>query len=921
MGREPISALAAALDDRSRWVRLGAARTAPYLARAAAPELLTRRLSILGAEPDPVEAVTLALALARAGIDSLPQLSAVLQDDKARLEDALGQDYDHWARYLNARPSKLPRGTVSALERYFVAWRTRERPIPLPTSPAEGWRARSLLSHYHSWEGRITSFGASAELTRRIAEGFGPVVQRLEAGDADGAVPLLVETAVSSATDWVRFIANRLLARVGPDAAAPLIRLLGGASGPMPSAEAFAAMALDLGGEALRDMDASALAAVFAGEALQQFGDADTSLALAGAALNWPGPARARAARVLAHMSADAALPALVWSAYHLPRAAERQAAISLLDRIVAKDEAFGIRFHRVGSTELNPGALNWMASLARRSVAPPEWSTDLSVAAQILGAAIETVPEVVGRVNIMYSDVEPNHRVSLFNRSVRDLAGMAWLGAAPATQPRYPEATMPAHCKLGSEVTLSVRLLAEAGDGTRGQFDVPFLRRQDSTTLLVLVTPHPAFQIRSSPYATIKVPRKGASGKAIFRLHARELGTWPVDIKFLLDNVDIGHCCVTSEITDGAKGGRADAYVLEPVAAAAMSAYTDARARLSVRTGADGRLDWTLHEQGAQPQPLGSSATPIALQDRTAWLKEQADIVKSVLAENFSAADLPGVLSQLSAVGYAIFAQMAPSGLAAALDRLPDDALLVIESDADWIPWELLAAGAAGPVLGERFVLVRAPLITEVPLKPAGPAPAPGNLDQVLLVVGDKIERPRDLPRLIFGGLADRADPPLIEPDWEKLRVRASGADIIHFACHGRSGPPYHLSYGPGAGRRLVPKQAAALGLKPGAVVFANACSSGAPDLLLGEFQSFGREFYLSGARPFIGTLGPVPEIEAVEFAALFYRKFAFAGLPAGHALREAKREARARFKSPIWLFYCLYGNASAACRPNPLK
>ncbi len=71
-----------------------------------------------------------------------------------------------------------------------------------------------------------------------------------------------------------------------------------------------------------------------------------------------------------------------------------------------------------------------------------------------------------------------------------------------------------------------------------------------------------------------------------------------------------------------------------------------------------------------------------------------------------------------------------------------------------------------------------------------------------------------------------------------------------------------------------------------------------------------------MAGARPFIGTLGPVPEEEAIGFSELFYQGFAVQGLSAGQAIRRARQQAKNQFRVPIWLFYSLYGNASVTRR-----
>jgi hypothetical protein len=213
--------------------------------------------------------------------------------------------------------------------------------------------------------------------------------------------------------------------------------------------------------------------------------------------------------------------------------------------------------------------------------------------------------------------------------------------------------------------------------------------------------------------------------------------------------------------------------------------------------------------------------------------------------------------------------------------------------------------------------VSVRAPAATNPPgagVVPPPPKPPANTVEHAAMVIGDKISEPGRLGRRTFGGLLDRVDPVLIERSWAEVCAGVADKDLVHFACHGRSEPSYHLSYKDGIGGYFYPDQAHDLGLKWGAVVFANACSSATNELLLAEFQSFGREFYFAGARPFIGTLGPVPEAEAAEFAAIFYQQFIIAGLPAGQAMRRTKQIAAERFKKPIWLYYCLYGQPSTA-------
>lgn len=94
---------------------------------------------------------------------------------------------------------------------------------------------------------------------------------------------------------------------------------------------------------------------------------------------------------------------------------------------------------------------------------------------------------------------------------------------------------------------------------------------------------------------------------------------------------------------------------------------------------------------------------------------------------------------------------------------------------------------------------------------------------------------------------------------------------------------------------------------------MFANACGSAQSSVMLAEMENFGFEFYSRGARPFVGTIGPIPKDDARQFAQLFYASFIGRGMSAGDALFKTKREAARVMKRPSWMFYCLYGPASS--------
>jgi len=495
--------------------------------------------------------------------------------------------------------------------------------------------------------------------------------------------------------------------------------------------------------------------------------------------------------------------------------------------------------------------------------------------------------------------------------------APRATFDAPPEELPRHPRITVDGPCKVGMPVPLSISLLPEADGQTLPAFDVPFPPGAADSTLVVMVYGR-NFEVGPDVYQILRVPRQGASETAVFQLTPREAGEQSIDVKFLASTRLVGHCAITLNVSQAVTADP-QTIVLDPVQGLASAAGQGARLRLRISKAENGRLDYiSITDKDPVPRNAGMSPKTIDADAAARWTAQFGPLIQAFQTYDLSPADMRGVLGQLASIGVALLEQILAIALADEIRRLPKDAVIAIETtddDAEWIPWELLAFEASGPLFGDRFTLIRSPVIQE----PPGPAPAPdagARLQRALLVVGDNIKsKPDQLPRKIFGKMEAKARPPLVEGDWDDLASRIPAADIVHFACHG-GGWPNSLSYGPNPARKLVPRQAGALGLRHGTVVFANACDSATASLVLAQFQSFGREFYIAGARPFIGTLGPVPENEAVIFSSYFYDAFAVEGLPAGQAMQKAKAQAKSNFKVPIWLFYCLYGSEAVTRR-----
>jgi hypothetical protein len=115
-----------------------------------------------------------------------------------------------------------------------------------------------------------------------------------------------------------------------------------------------------------------------------------------------------------------------------------------------------------------------------------------------------------------------------------------------------------------------------------------------------------------------------------------------------------------------------------------------------------------------------------------------------------------------------------------------------------------------------------------------------------------------------------------------------------------------------------FTPKHLKAVGRSFGRkrpLVFINACATGGGDMLSSEFGGWAQRFLRAGAGAFLGTLWPIEDSPAREFARLFYENF-LSGAPIGEAVRRARLGLRARYpSSPTWLAYTVFAHPLAMC------
>ncbi len=231
---------------------------------------------------------------------------------------------------------------------------------------------------------------------------------------------------------------------------------------------------------------------------------------------------------------------------------------------------------------------------------------------------------------------------------------------------------------------------------------------------------------------------------------------------------------------------------------------------------------------------------------------------------------------------------------------------LVVPHGALGWVPFAALHDGRSA--VGTRYSLAMAPS-ARIALRGLHRQPAPAR---VALALGASTQLPHAaleatrVASLFAQGEAFVGD----QATLETLRARASGADVLHLACHAQfraDNPRFsalHLHDG-----LLTVDLAEALDLGPCTVVL-GACETGLGEIGAGdEVVGLVRAFLVAGAARVLASLWPVDDEVTAGFMAAFY-----GGLAAGQAPAEALRAAQERvFRTHphphFWGAFALYG------------
>jgi hypothetical protein len=271
--------------------------------------------------------------------------------------------------------------------------------------------------------------------------------------------------------------------------------------------------------------------------------------------------------------------------------------------------------------------------------------------------------------------------------------------------------------------------------------------------------------------------------------------------------------------------------------------------------------------------------------------------------------------LRNLRGLGNQLYKDVIPSELKDAVACMNEGDLLHVLTDEPRIPWELVKN--SGDFWGQLYVISNSLMSGDGRVEPESFTLRIGKILNVIGhgIAGGIATRAREL----FQDFREKADIHLIDggndPDaTDRFYEELPTADLIHFTGHGLVGSA-------GAYLQIVKDKASSANfmatsigqnsLRPGCIVFANACSSGESKTVIRRSLGFGPSFCQGGAKAFIGTLDPVSAYPAVRFAEDFYDRL-FSGHEIGKALRAAK-QVPWKYKgetSLVPLLYSLYGN-----------
>jgi CHAT domain len=934
--------LVGALQCEQPWIRMGAVLT---IAEANAHEYVPLLKTYWSqTEPTQDEFWIVVIGLARLDATAPDAIARAIGLGNANdLDQNLNLDWDSWVTYWRQhRPPSYV--AVKALEELWTRNRAKRRSFA-NTHDEESLEPKDDYSPAANiLDGRLNLleflYGAKKHEIPVLAL-IGDILHSLQSGNRELQKRAVDDLLRISLTEPERAVRNYIAPVFGvlpdPNVVDGLLRGLLGQPPYVPSAEQITqmqknAVAYDSGPEDVEILSVR-LASTFACETLEQFSDDDTAWRIAKIATRSDPLARARAEGVLFGMDCDVSLAALFGEALLARNKEERLPAQTIMEAIVSDQFSYDVPIWRVSGKLFKNLDFAWLTNLINQITDLPSWSAEFAPNGPYAWArhritAQALVRNAIGSAVHRFVTTDIHHSASgtwdTYAGGLQELRQRwrRWRGPETTRQRGYSiESEFPERCPPGRPIALVVRFRpSNLSGGESTDFTVDFSESDDiALTVLVYST---GFQV-SPRHLAVHLTSQSKSTSCAFQLTGIAAGRQLIEIEVMRGAEQLAYLTLFASVEQ--ESGAPSSPVLVTECTPSLEC-ADSRAMIEVDwqpgIGAAFSL-WDAAKSGEGPKPIGSSLQGLSLTEIAKWSTAYSSSLREYITYAYKTdQELDAARYAISSIGSELFDMVIPKDLANAVRTWPAGSIIGIWTNEQWIPWELLCHDVQLGVWSEHFQIVRLPRIPKgldesdlSNLKARDPFETV-EISSAISAVGDGIPLGNlkglfSVKRTFPKGCAVTD---LQEPAINSLIAGAANADILHLTCHGRhdQNGGFYLSLGPDLLKRFLPEHVKTMTLKPGAMVFANACSSGEPNLHLGEFVNFGWRFYRSGARPFIGTLGPVPVEAAIDLAERFYYYFLVEQRTAGMALRAAKQEVSRRHRNPFGMLYCLYGQAS---------
>ena len=486
----------------------------------------------------------------------------------------------------------------------------------------------------------------------------------------------------------------------------------------------------------------------------------------------------------------------------------------------------------------------------------------------------------------------------------------------------RHTRIEFPSECVLEQKAKLKIQLTQEIPEFTRVQEKILLTvgRSTKHVKLNVKVTA-PAFAIR--PYQQkLTVPVKGDSNEVIFTLVPLERGEQVIEIEFFQEATRVGYLLVPTKVRSHSVDESSPKVLSmeDPIDGLknleSMTVNPDKHTLNVTWIERESKLLYTIFPANR----LGEWEKTIPnIQDK---IEDDLRSLNAFLTEvvqqgNPSDERWESICFNLQSVGSNLFEMLIPSEVAKQMRTWKIGSPVIISTNEQWIPWELMYDGE--DFWGKKFIIARSPRLRDsqdLPDKNRPESKGERKIKRIVNIVGGDVpsSEAERATHLFSNLLPPEAVHLLAKQPISSLVKAIPGTDALHFTCHGHLEP--HLLQIAGDKNKtrienLLPETIQRLPLEPGILVFANACASTIPVLTFGKFSSFGWKFYQRGADAFIGTLGAVPVKYAVNFAEIVYRELFNPDekITIGQAVAKAK-EVAANERNLFWLLYCIYGD-----------